>query len=77
MEISIFNIKRSLTLTLDNVETQYTMTDDEYRLITSDASYHGIEAYGLKSYWKDNEYIEECIDTSLEFKPLSELLEKG
>lgn len=29
----IFNIKRSLTLTLDNVETQYTMTDDEYRMI--------------------------------------------
>ena len=53
------------------------IVDDEYRLITSDASYHGIEAYGLKSYWKDNEYIEECIDTSLEFKPLSELLEKG
>lgn len=56
--------------------TALEIVDDTYRLITSDASYHGIEAYGLKSYWKDDEYIEEYIDTSLKFKPLSELLSK-
>lgn len=36
----------------------------EYRLITSDASYHNIEAFGLKSYWKGGKYYEEYIDTS-------------
>ena len=51
--------------------------DDEYRLITSDASYHGIKAYGLKSYWENGVYLKETIDDSLEFKPLSELLSKN
>lgn len=51
--------------------------DDQYRLITSDASQYGIEAYGLKSYWKDGEYIEEAIEASLEFRPLCELLTKN
>ena len=57
--------------------TALEIIDDEYRLITSDASYHGIEAYGLKSYWKDGEYIEEYIDTSFDFKPLKDLLKKS
>lgn len=57
--------------------TALEIIDDKYRLITSDASYHGIEAYGLKLYWKDEEYFEEKIDTSLDFKPLNELLRKN
>jgi len=57
--------------------TALEIVDDTYRLITSDASYHGIEAYALKSYWKDGIYIEESIDSSTEFKPLSELLSKN
>lgn len=57
--------------------TALEIVDDEYRLITSDASYHGIEAFGLKSYWENEEYLEEKIDTSLDFKPLSELLSKN
>jgi len=57
--------------------TALEIIDDEYRLITSDASSHGIEAFGLKSYWKDGEYIEEYIDKSPEFKPLSDLLSKN
>lgn len=57
--------------------TALEIVDDEYRLITSDASYHNIEAFGLKSYWKDGEYIEEYIDTSLDFKPLISLLTKA
>lgn len=56
--------------------TAIEIIDDRYRLITSDASFHNIEAYGLKLYWKDGEYIEKRIDTSLEFKPLHDLLLK-
>ena len=50
--------------------------DDQYRLITSDASYHNIKAYGLKAYWKNGKYIEEPIDTSLEFKPLKDIYQR-
>ncbi len=51
--------------------TALEIVDDKYRLITSDASYHN-EAFGLKSYWKNGEYI----DTSFDFKPLKDLLTK-
>lgn len=54
--------------------TALEIVDDKYRLIISDASYHNIEAFGLKSYWKDGEYIEEHVDASLNFKPLKDLL---
>ena len=57
--------------------TALEIVDDQYRLITSDASYHGIQAYGLKSYWSNGEYLQEKIDDSLEFKPLKELLSKN
>ncbi|MBQ9121300.1 MAG: Type 1 glutamine amidotransferase-like domain-containing protein [Clostridia bacterium] len=56
--------------------TALEIIDDQYRLITSDASYHGVEAYGLKLYWQNGEYIEERLDTSSEFKPLQTLLTK-
>lgn len=52
------------------------IVDDKYRLITSDASYHNIKAYGKKAYWKDNQYIEEYIDDSDEFKDLFELYKR-
>ena len=52
------------------------IVDNEYRLITSDASNYNIEAYGIKSYWRNGEYVEEKIDISQKFKPLSELLSK-
>lgn len=57
--------------------TALEIIDNQYRLITSDASYHNIKAYGLKSYWEDGEYLEEKIDDSSIFKPLSELLSKN
>ena len=57
--------------------TALEIIDDQYRLITSDASYHNIEAFGLKSYWENGEYLEEKIDTSLEFKPLNDLLSRN
>lgn len=57
--------------------TALEIVDDKYRLVTSDASYHNIEPYGFRAYWQDGEYLEERIDDSEEFKPLSELLEKN
>lgn len=50
--------------------------DDQYRLITTDASNYRIEPYGIKTYWKDDKYIEEYIDNSLSFKSLDVLLAK-
>lgn len=57
--------------------TALEIIDNQYRLITSDASYHNIEAFGLKSYWEDGEYLVEKLDTSLDFKSLSDLLSKN
>lgn len=56
--------------------TALEIIDNKYRLIMSDAKNHGIEAYGLKTYWKDGKYIEEALDNSEKFKSLSELLQK-
>ena len=50
--------------------------DDKYRLITSDASKHGIEAYALKGYWNDDTYYEENIEVKEEFEDLEDLLSK-
>lgn len=50
--------------------------DDMYRVITDDASDYGIDAYGLKAYWSGNEYIEELLDSSKEYKSLETLLNK-
>ena len=49
------------------------IVDDKYRLIRSDGSNYGIEPYGILGYWKSGEYFEEKIDTSSEFKELSDL----
>ena len=57
--------------------TALEIVDDQYRLITSDASNYGIEAYGIKSYWENNEYFEEKLDTTLDFKPLKDLITKN
>lgn len=50
--------------------------DDTYRLIRCDASNYGIEAYGVKAFYKNGEYIKQTIDTSDKFKTLGELLSK-
>lgn len=50
--------------------------DNKYRLITSKGQFHKEEAYGLKVYWKDNEFIIEKIDKSENFKNLNELISK-
>ena len=51
--------------------------DDKYRLLTEDASNYNIESYGMKTYWKDNKYIEKYIDKSNTFKSLADLLSKS
>lgn len=50
--------------------------DDTYRLIRCDASNYGIDAYGVKAYYKNGEYFEEKIDTTSEFRLLDYLLNK-
>ena len=56
--------------------TALEIMDDAWRLITTDASGHGIEAYGLKTRWVNNEYCVEQLDRSAEWKPLAQLLAK-
>ena len=51
--------------------------DDTYRLIVADASNYDIEPYGIKSYWRDGEYIKESIIIDTKFKDLRQLLLKG
>lgn len=51
--------------------------DDQYRLITTDASNYGIKAYGIKTYWREGKYIEEYISDTEDFKSLDELLSKN
>jgi len=51
--------------------------DDQYKIIISDASFHGITAQGLKVYWKDDECIVEKIVESTELKPLKKLLNRN
>ena len=72
----LLKTSQQIGLSLSNC-TALEIVDDQYRLITSDASYHNIQAYGLKSYWEDGEYLQEKIDDSLKFKPLKELLSKN
>ena len=51
--------------------------DDQYRVLTTDASNYKIkEAYWKKTYRKNEEYIEKELDKSPEFKKLSELYSK-
>lgn len=53
------------------------IVDDKYRLIKSEPVKYSLKPYGIKSYWKDNIYLEKQIDDSLEFKLLDELLSKN
>lgn len=51
--------------------------DNQYRMIISDSNgYNFKKAYGLKVYWNDNEYKEEKIIISNEFKDITNLLNK-
>ncbi len=69
----LLKISNEIGLSISNCAA-LEIIDNQYRLLTSDASYHHIKAYGLKSYWEDGQYIEEKIDDSLKFKPLCVLM---
>lgn len=71
----LLKVSNQIGLAMSNC-TALEIIDDKYRLITSNASYHNIEAYGLRVYWKNEKYIEEKLDTSETLKPLNQLLEK-
>ncbi|HHT15211.1 MAG TPA: type 1 glutamine amidotransferase-like domain-containing protein [Clostridiales bacterium] len=47
--------------------------DDTYRVLVSDASYHGIEAYGLRTFWRNGQYIVERLPIQTDYRPLDEL----
>lgn len=53
------------------------IVDDKYRLIISKPAEENFKPYGLKTYWKDKEYIEQYIDDSFEFKSFSELVKRN
>lgn len=67
--------KDKVGLLLSNC-TALEIVDDEYRIITSDATSHNITPFALKTYWQDNEYVEEQIDLSSEYKKVSNLYKK-
>ena len=54
--------------------------DNQYRIITSDASYHDLQSgYVLKIYWNkiSKAYIEQKVEVSQQFSPLEQLLSKN
>jgi hypothetical protein len=72
----LLNGKDTIGFLLSNC-TALEIVDDQYRIITSDATYHSIKPFALKTYWQDGEYIEEQIDLSSEFKKVSDLYKKN
>ena len=67
--------KEDIGLLLSNC-TALEIVDEEYRIITSDASNHGINAYAKKVFWRNGNYYEELLDLTNNFKNLKELLKK-
>ena len=53
------------------------IVDGKYRLITGDTTEtKGFDAYGLKTYWKNGEYVEKSIEKSEKFISFEELLKR-
>ena len=50
------------------------IVDDTWRVLTGDASAHGIEPYGAKGYWKNGEYVFSHLPADGRFRPITELL---
>ena len=50
------------------------LLDDDYRVLTSDASFHGITAYGRKTWWAGGEYHVEEIPTDGVLRPFRDLV---
>ncbi len=71
----LLNGKDTIGFLLSNC-TALEIVDDQYRIITSDTTYHNIKPFALKAYWQDDKYIEEQIDLSSDFKKVSDLYKK-
>lgn len=71
----ILKDSNSFSLSISNCAA-LEIIDDKYRLITSNASNYGIDAYGMKTYWSDGVYIEEQIEVTEELRSLNDLLYK-
>ena len=54
---NILNIKRSLSLTIDDVEQQYTLSDDEYRMVLKLACAKNIADATCESIYKSLSFI--------------------
>ena len=50
------------------------IVDDTWRVLTGDASRHGIEPYGARGYWKDGEYHFERLPADNQLRNLKELM---
>ena len=50
------------------------IVDNQFRLLTAPAQHYGINAYGIKAYWKGNQYITEKIKQSDAWLSLTDLL---
>lgn len=54
------------------------IVNDKYKIISNSCNYRNFEkGYVLKCYWKNNKYYEEKLESSDEYKMLSELLSKN
>ena len=52
------------------------IVDDTYKLITSDGSYYGIEAFGKVAYWQGEQYVEKDIPQQENYASFAALVEK-
>ena len=68
--------KDSIALQVSNCAA-LEIVNNQFRIITSDASNHQIEPYALKTYWENGTYIEEQIPISLEYQDIETLLTKS
>ena len=59
--------------------TSIEIVDDKYRILCGDSKFRDnkVIPFALKMYWNEENYIEEAIDLSDEFKSLSNLLKKS
>ena len=69
-------LKDNIGLLLSNC-TALEIIDNEYRIIIGDTSNRTITPFALKTYWKNDKYIEEQIDLSINFKNISDLYAKN
>lgn len=53
------------------------IVDDKYRIITNNTNKKNLKPYAIKAYWDNNQYYEQYIDNSNNYKNIKELLSKN